>query len=246
MQAEIKKLKAERDSMLAKMQSAQARIKIQEQLDGLSVDDEVKALDNVRDHIKTTIAEANLGRELSESSLDSRLAALKNQAGDVQARQQLAEMKAKRAAQQAAQSQKTHVGRGQERPRLMRLTPFAKLFITVVILAVVGYAFYHYSGADIRKWAVGDKPAGKAAAQARPSSDFDALKNAPADPARNAGVDGRHRHAARRASGKLDRPLVVAINTWAGHAPGIVFNGGLDAERGVATASVSAWTSSSC
>jgi phage shock protein A len=106
-QSEIKKLKAERDSMLAKMQSAQARIKIQEQLDGLSVDAEVKALDNVRDHIKTTIAEANLGRELSESSLDARLATLSNQAGDVQARQQLAEMKAKRAAQQAAQGQKT-------------------------------------------------------------------------------------------------------------------------------------------
>jgi len=106
-QSEIKKLKAERDSMLAKMQSAQARIKIQEQLDGLSVDAEVKALDNVRDHIKTTIAEANLGRELSESSLDSRLDALRNQAGDVQARQQLAEMKAKRAAQQASQGQKT-------------------------------------------------------------------------------------------------------------------------------------------
>jgi phage shock protein A len=106
-QAEIKKLKAERDSMLAKMQSAQARIKIQEQLDGLSVDAEVKALDNVRDHIKTTIAEANLGRELSESSLDARLATLRNQAGDVQARQQLAELKAKRAAQQAAQGQKT-------------------------------------------------------------------------------------------------------------------------------------------
>jgi phage shock protein A len=106
-QAEIKNLKAERDSQLAKLQSAQARIKIQGQLDGLSVDAEVKALDNVRAHIKTKIAEANLGRELSESSLDSRLAALKNQAGDVQARQQLAEIKAKRAAQQAAQGQKT-------------------------------------------------------------------------------------------------------------------------------------------
>jgi phage shock protein A len=93
--------------MLAKMQSAQARIKIQEQLDGLSVDAEVKALDNVRQYIKTTIAEANLGRELSESSLDSRLQAIKGQVGEVQARQQLAELKAKRAAQQAAQGQKT-------------------------------------------------------------------------------------------------------------------------------------------
>jgi len=89
------------------MQSAQVRLKIQGQLDGLSVDAEVRALDNVREHIKTTIAEANLGRELSESSLDARLAQLRTQVGDVQAKQQLAELKAKRAAQQASQGQKT-------------------------------------------------------------------------------------------------------------------------------------------
>ena len=106
-QAEIKKLQAERDAMLAKMQSAQARIKIHEQLDGLSVDAEVKALDNVRQHIKNTIAEANLGKELSESSLDAKLAAVRSQVGEVQAKQQLAELKAKRAAQAASQGQKT-------------------------------------------------------------------------------------------------------------------------------------------
>ncbi|HEX2799822.1 MAG TPA: PspA/IM30 family protein [Thermoanaerobaculia bacterium] len=106
-QGEIRKLKAERDVMLARMQSAQARLRIQEQLDGLSVDADVKALDNVREHIKNTIAEANLGQELAGTSLDARLAALKTQAGDVQAKQQLAELKAKKAAQQAAQPQKT-------------------------------------------------------------------------------------------------------------------------------------------
>jgi phage shock protein A len=106
-QGEIRRLKAERDSMLAKFRSAEARIRIQEQLDGLSVDADVKALDTVREHIKTTIAQATLGRELSESSLDARLDALKSQAGEVQARQQLAELKAKKAAQQAAQGQKT-------------------------------------------------------------------------------------------------------------------------------------------
>jgi phage shock protein A len=106
-QGEIRKLQAERDSMLAKMQSAQARLKIQGQLDGLSVDAEVKALENVREHIKNTIAEANLGKELSESSLDSKLAAVRNQVGEVQAKQQLAELKAKRAAAQAAQGTKT-------------------------------------------------------------------------------------------------------------------------------------------
>jgi len=105
-QTEIRKLKGERDSMLAKMQSAQARIKIQEQLDGLSVDEEVRALDTVRTHIKNTIAEANLGKELSDSSLDSRLTKLRSEVGDVQAREELAALKARKAAQQG-QSQKT-------------------------------------------------------------------------------------------------------------------------------------------
>jgi phage shock protein A len=106
-QSEIRSLKAERETMLAKMQSAQARIKIQEQLDGLSVDDEVRALDTVRNHIKNTIAEANLGKELADSSLDSRLASLKGKVGDVQARQELEAIKARKAAAQQAGTQKT-------------------------------------------------------------------------------------------------------------------------------------------
>jgi phage shock protein A len=102
-QAEIKKLRAEKDNMLAKMESAKARVRIQEQLDGLSVDAEVKALDNVRTHIKNTIAQASLGKELAESSLDSRLASLRAQSGEVTARNQLDELKAKLAAKKAAQ-----------------------------------------------------------------------------------------------------------------------------------------------
>jgi phage shock protein A len=101
-QQEIKKLKAEKDVMLAKMASAQARIRIQEQLEGLSVDAEVKALDNVREHIKNTIAQANLGAELKSTDLDERLKALRSQSGDVTAKQQLAEMKAAAAAKKAS------------------------------------------------------------------------------------------------------------------------------------------------
>ncbi len=102
-QAEIRKLQAEKDNMLAKMHSAEARLRVQEQLDGLSVDAEVKALDNVRGHIKNKIAEANLGSELAESDLDKRLSKLRNKAGEVTARQQLDELKAARAAQKASQ-----------------------------------------------------------------------------------------------------------------------------------------------
>src|SRR6185369_13758873 len=81
-QAEIKKLKAEKDNMLAKMASAQARVRIQEQLEGLSVDNEVKALEGVREHIKTTIAQANLTSELQETDVDARLKKLRASTGD--------------------------------------------------------------------------------------------------------------------------------------------------------------------
>ena len=101
-QNEIKKLKAEKETMVAKLESAQARMRIQDQLEGLSVDAEVQALDNVRTHIKTQVAQANLNKELGETDLDSRLKTLRNASGDVTAKQQLAEMKAASAAKRAA------------------------------------------------------------------------------------------------------------------------------------------------
>lgn len=106
-QGEINKLKQEKDRMLAKMASAQARIKVQDQLEGLSVDAEVKALENVRDHINNLSAEARLGKELAGESLDGRLEALRRQTGDVTARRQLEEMKQKREAARAAQGGKS-------------------------------------------------------------------------------------------------------------------------------------------
>lgn len=101
---EIEKLKAEKDRMLAQMQSAQARLKIQNQLEGLSVDAEVRALGNVREHIQNTVAEANLGKELRDSDLDVRLGKLRQSSGAVTAKQQLEEMKRARTAQAASSS----------------------------------------------------------------------------------------------------------------------------------------------
>jgi phage shock protein A len=87
--------------MLAKMASANARLRIQEQLEGLSVDAEVKALDNVREHIHNLVAESNLGKELQESSLDQRLAQLRQQGGETNARQELERLKAAATAKKA-------------------------------------------------------------------------------------------------------------------------------------------------
>jgi NitT/TauT family transport system substrate-binding protein len=108
----------------------------------------------------------------------------------------------------------------------MKLTPFAKLFISVVILGVLGYVIWTYKGTAVREWAVGRK-APTAATDTVTSDDFNALQNAPPDPARGAGAAGVST-VALGSAGRLSRPLVVAINTWAGHAPGIVSNGGLD------------------
>jgi phage shock protein A len=94
---EIDKLKAEKDRMLAQMHSAQARLKIQGQLDGLSVDAEVQALGAVRDHIKGQVAQASLGAELHSSDLDVRLAKLRQSSGSVTAKAQLEAMKQARA-----------------------------------------------------------------------------------------------------------------------------------------------------
>ena len=110
-QSEIEKLKREKISMLAKKQNAEARIKIQESLEGLSTDADIKALENVRESIGQTVAQADVGGELKGESLDAKLAKIKAKTANAAARSQLADMKrqlaAKRAAETAAGVKKT-------------------------------------------------------------------------------------------------------------------------------------------
>jgi phage shock protein A len=100
-QGEIQKLKRERDEMLAKKATAEARIKIQSSLDGLSTDADIKALENVRERIQKLDAEADVGQEMKEGSLDAKLKAIKAKTGDVQAKAQLEELKKLHAARNA-------------------------------------------------------------------------------------------------------------------------------------------------
>lgn len=102
--SEIEKLKREKDEMLAKKATAEARIKIQEQLDGLSTDADIKALENVREDIGKLQARADVGSEIQGSSLDARLKKIKERAGDHVARSQLDELKKARAAAISAQT----------------------------------------------------------------------------------------------------------------------------------------------
>jgi NitT/TauT family transport system substrate-binding protein len=110
----------------------------------------------------------------------------------------------------------------------MKLTPLGKAIIVVALLVAAFFAVRRFAP-DLKIWATGDK-GGRTAAKTETvdKGDFDALGNAPTDPERGKGSEGVSPVTNLGGGGKLDRPLVVAINTWAGHAPGIVFNGGMD------------------
>ena len=110
-EGEIQKLKREKDEMLAKEANASAQIKIQEALNGLSVDADIQALSNVRESIEKKAAEARVGVELADNSLDNKLDKLRQEGAKSRAHARLEEMKrARREAQgqtqTAAQSDK--------------------------------------------------------------------------------------------------------------------------------------------
>ncbi|HEX9507700.1 MAG TPA: phosphate ABC transporter substrate-binding/OmpA family protein [Myxococcales bacterium] len=116
----------------------------------------------------------------------------------------------------------------------MKLTPLAKVFVALVVLGVIAYTGYNYYGEQIRSWSQGETagPANPEKPKSGPPGsnqvsreDFGKLKNTP-DPDRKVGVTGVA--TSNIGGGKLGRRLVVGINTWAGHSPGIVANGGLD------------------
>ena len=112
----------------------------------------------------------------------------------------------------------------------MKLTPFGKAFVALVILGVVGFVVYRNQGDKLKQWASG---AGAGKAETLTKDDFKDLNaQGMADAPRDGKVEFNPTATAPAATetgkGRLSRPLVVAINTWAGHAPGIVANGGLE------------------
>lgn len=107
-QAEIDKLRREKETMLAAKSNAEARIMIQESLSGLSMEADTRALDNVRQGIEKLKAEADIGAELEDNSLDKRLAEIKAKTNSNAAKAKLEEMKRQRAAMaQGAQQAKS-------------------------------------------------------------------------------------------------------------------------------------------
>lgn len=92
-QNEIARLRDEKMRMLARLANAKARLRLQETLNGLSPDADIRALEAVRDHINRLVSEVQLARDAGDPELERRLGDIREAEANTAARAQLDELK---------------------------------------------------------------------------------------------------------------------------------------------------------
>ena len=92
-QNEIERLREEKVRMLARLANARARLRLQETLNGVSPDADIRALEAVREHINRLVSEVQVGRELGDAELEKRLGKIRDAEADAAARAELQELK---------------------------------------------------------------------------------------------------------------------------------------------------------
>ncbi len=91
---EIRTLEREKGRMLATLANAQARRRMQEAIEGLAVDADMRALDAVREHVGRVSIEGTLEKELGgDLGLGARVKAIRAEARTEAARKELEEIK---------------------------------------------------------------------------------------------------------------------------------------------------------
>jgi phage shock protein A len=95
-QNEIARLRDEKVRMVARLANAKARLRLQETLSGLSLDADIRALDEIRDHINRLVTETQLSREVADTDLERRLDGIREAEATAAARAQLDELKRSR------------------------------------------------------------------------------------------------------------------------------------------------------
>src|SRR6266567_952929 len=93
---QLARLREERVRMLARLASAKARLRFQTTLNGLSPDADIRALEEVRDHINRLVAETQVSRDLGDTELEKRLGRIREAEAESAARAQLDELKRSR------------------------------------------------------------------------------------------------------------------------------------------------------
>jgi phage shock protein A len=90
---EIRGLVREKGRMLATLANAKARRRLQVAIEGLSVDAEMDALENVREHIGRIAVEGRVDQELGDVGLRSRMLEFRNEGRSEAARVELEQLK---------------------------------------------------------------------------------------------------------------------------------------------------------
>lgn len=93
---EIEKLKVEKVRMVARLRNAQARVRIQHALEELSYDEDVRALEEVRESIQQTLSQAGVARELQGAELAEKLEEIRLANAESKAKAELEELKRRR------------------------------------------------------------------------------------------------------------------------------------------------------
>ena len=92
-QSEIEKLKSEKQEMLVRRENALTQKRIQDQISNMSVEDDIKSLNNVRESISKLEAQVQVSKEVNNNSLDTKLSAIKAKAVSSTAKEELEAMK---------------------------------------------------------------------------------------------------------------------------------------------------------
>jgi len=93
---EIEKLKVEKVRMMARLRNAQARVRIQQALESLSYDEDVRSLEEVRESIQQMLAQAGVNRELHSAEVDEKLGEIRRRNAETKAQTELDDIKRRR------------------------------------------------------------------------------------------------------------------------------------------------------
>ena len=93
LQAERRKVQLERDREIGRYEAANSRIAIHERQDGVSKDEIIKSLDNVRGRIKNRVAEANLASDMKNNSLEAKVKKFEKKTEGLSAKQKFMAMR---------------------------------------------------------------------------------------------------------------------------------------------------------
>lgn len=94
--SEIDKLKTEKVRMLARLRNAQARMRVERALEEFSYDEDLRALQEVRESIQQMLTQAGVNREIHASEIDQKLEEIRRRNAEAKVQAELDDLKRRR------------------------------------------------------------------------------------------------------------------------------------------------------